>query len=298
MKAPWQIAVLLFAAAAAGGCYSPADINRLEQGTKYYKQRADDIQKAVGQTDNALPREPENLADGCDSPTGPNSAEILRNMPVNSDSRCVGISLVAAALLEGEVLADDAADDPTALGRQVYDGARKKTTVRYHPRIALDDGPAPIQSREALEKLSTIVADLYKQRHMELIGSEAGLRRLRAAMASVVKSAEELDAILDGDSDKTDAFFCVGMRRFPDGTFKDTNHAILIAKNSTGEKIVYDPNDPGAAIPCKLHDTGDGVEVTWKCRYRDTGDVTTQRYQILAKETFFRLALSKDNAKE
>jgi hypothetical protein len=84
------------------------------------------------------------------------------------------------------------------------------------------------------------------------------------------------------------------MRRFPDGTFKDTNHAILISKNASGEKVVYDPNDPGTPIVCRVQDIGDGVEVTWKCRYRDTGQLTTQRYQVLARETFFRLALAKE----
>jgi hypothetical protein len=299
MKVPSHIAMLLLVGAtvsclAVAGCYSRADIRRLEQGVKYSEQRATEIEKAVRETDNALPR---NETDGPvqDEPAAEFSPpEILRNMPVNSDSRCVGISLVAGALLEGEMVTDDTADDPAKLARQIYDAARKKNPVRYHPSVLLDDGPVSIQSHAALEKLSTMVADLYKQRHFELIDTEPGRQRLRAAMAQVVKSSDELDALLQADPDKIDTFFCVGMRRFPDGTFKDTNHAILIAKNASGEMVVYDSNDPGAAIPCKLHDTGDGVEVTWKCRYRDTGQVTTQRYQILPKDTFFRLALSKD----
>ncbi len=294
MKVPSQIAMLLVAGAATAGCYSRADIRQLEQGVKYYEQRATDIEQAVRETDNALPREPANASDGCDEPTGLTREDVFRNMPVNSDSRCVGISLVTGGLLEGEMLSGETAADPELLGRQIYAAALKKTPLHFPATVQLDDGPAAIQSREALEKLSTIVADIYKQRHRELIGSDAGLRRLRSAMARVVKSSDELDAILDRDPDKTDAFFCVGMRRFPDGTFKDTNHAILIAKNADGEKVVYDSNDPGAAIPCKLHDTGDGVEVTWKCRFRDTGQITTQRYQILAKDTFFRLALAKE----
>jgi hypothetical protein len=236
----------------------------------------------------------DNAERDCESPTAFSPAEILRNMPVNSDLRCVGISLVAGALLEGQMLVDDAADDPATLGRQIFDDAPKKSVVRYHSRLLLEDGAAPIQSREALERLSTAVADLYKQRHQELIATDKGRYRLRAAMSKVVKSSAELDAVLDADPDRIDTFFCVGMRRFPDGTFKDTNHAILIAKNQAGEKIIYDPNDPGEAIPCRLQDIGDGVEVTWKCRYRDTSQVTTQRYQILAKDTFFRLALAKE----
>jgi hypothetical protein len=263
MKVPKPIAVLLFVGVSALNFYS-------------------------------LSSESDNFERECESPTAFSPSEILRNMPVNSDSRCVGISLVAGALLEGQMLADDAADEPATLGQQIYDGALKKSAVRYHPRLLLDDGAAPIQSREALEKLSATVADLYKQRHLELIATEKGRQRLRAAMGKVVKSSVELDAVLDADPDKIDTFFCIGMRRFPDGTFTDTNHAILIAKNSMGEKVVYDPNDPGTAIPCRLQDIGDGVEVTWKCGYRDTGQITTQRYQILAKDTFFRLALAKE----
>jgi hypothetical protein len=227
-----------------------------------------------------------------ESPFSP--SEILRNMPVNSDSRCVGISLVAAALLEGQIVEGDDCDLPAELGRKIYDGALNKTAPRYHLKLCLDEGARPIQSREALEKLSTVVADLYKQRHLELIASEQGIQRLRAAMAKVVMSSEELDAILGADSDKIDVFLCAGIRRFPDGTFKDTNHAILIAKTATGDKVVYDPNEPGPAIACRLNDTEDGLEITWKCLYRDTGQVTIQRYHLLAKETFFRLALAKD----
>jgi hypothetical protein len=294
MKVPWQIAFLAFGDVFAPGCYNQANLNQLQQGAKYYEDRAAEIQKAVRETDNAPPKEPHDSGGESESTPGFSLAEILKNMPVNSESRCVGISLVAGALLEGQMLADDGADDPATLAQQIYDGALKKSAVQYRAKLSLDGGAAPIQSREALEKLSTTVADLYKQRHLELIATEKGRQRLRAAMAKVVTSSAELDAVLDADPDKIDTFFCVGMRRFPDGTFKDTNHAILIAKNSLGERVVYDPNDPGEAIPCRVQDIGDGVEVTWKCRYRDTGQVTTQRYQILARESFFRLLLAKE----
>jgi len=129
---------------------------------------------------------------------------------------------------------------------------------------------------------------------LELIASEAGIQRLRTAMTNIVMSSEKLDAILDADPDKIDVFLCAGIRRFPDGTFKDTNHAILIAKTANGDKVVYDPNEPGSAIACRLNDTEDGLEITWKCRYRDTGQVTIQRYHLLSKESFFRFALAKE----
>ena len=234
------------------------------------------------------------LGAGRSAPAQLNPTEILRNMPQNSDFRCVGISLVAAALLEGRLVEGSGCDDPAKLGQQVYDGVLRKSPLQYRPKLCTDDGAVAIQTRDGLEKLSIVVANLYKQRHLELIATELGRDRLRAAMTKVVSTSTELDEILEADPDKIDAFLCAGIRRFADGTFKDTNHAILIAKTPAGDKVVYDPNDPGEAIPCRFHDNEDGVEITWKCLYRDTGQTTIQRYHILRKEVFFRLALARE----
>ena len=43
-----------------------AQIDRLDQGAKYYEDRAAEIQKAVRETDNALPKEPDDSSGQCE----------------------------------------------------------------------------------------------------------------------------------------------------------------------------------------------------------------------------------------
>jgi len=226
------------------------------------------------------------------SPAAFEPAEILRNMPMNSDRRCLGIALVAEALLDGKQTEGDGCEDPKELGRQIYQGAEKKAVLQFRPKLCTDQGVAPIMSREAIDKLSTVVADLYKERHLALIATNEGRRKIVAAQSSNVKTVKELDAILDADRDKIHAFLAIGLRQFPDASEKPTYHVVLIAKTPSGKKVVYDPNDPGAAITARFNETNEGLFVQWTCRYRDTGQVTTQEYQIVSQETFFRMALS------
>ena len=224
------------------------------------------------------------------SPFGP--AEILRNMPVNSDFRCTGIALVAEALLEGELIDDGGCDRPDELGKLIYENASKQAKTRYRTKLCLDHGALPIQSREALDRISTEVANLYKQRHLDLVATNEGKRKIVAAQQAMVKSTKELDQILDADRDKIHAFMVIGIRQFPDGSEGATYHVVLIAKSAEGKKVIYDPNDPGSAIDCRMLETPDGLYVKWTCKYRDTGQITTQEYQIVSRETFFRLALA------
>ncbi len=114
---------------------------------------------------------------------------------------------------------------------------------------------------------------------------------LLAAEDSLVVNAKALESVLDGEPDRTDAFFGSGTRTFADGSVESTHHVFLIGKQADGKKYVYDPNDPGSPIPCRITDRAGGVEVQWVCRYRDTGNVTTQRYRIVQKDTFFRRML-------
>jgi hypothetical protein len=219
-------------------------------------------------------------------------AEILRNMPMNSDFRCLGIALVAEALLDGKLTEGEDCENAEELGRRIYQGAEKHEVLEFRSKLCLDQGAAPIQSRDALDKLSTVVADLYKQRHLALMATSEGRRKIVAAQSANVKTMEELDEILDADRDKIHAFLAIGLRQFPDASEKPTYHVVLIAKTPSGKRVVYDPNDPGAAINARFNETNEGLFVQWTCQYRDTGQITTQEYQIVSQETFFRLALS------
>jgi hypothetical protein len=219
--------------------------------------------------------------------------EILRNMPVNSDSRCTGIALVAEALLEGEMVSGLECDQPEELARQIFENARSNGSIRFQSNMCLEQGLAAIQSRVALERVSTEVANLYKRRHLELMASEEGKSRIVKAQLAMVTTLSELDAILEADRDKIHAFMVIGIRQFPDASEKPTYHVVLIAKKANGKKMIYDPNDPGTAIDCQMKETPDGLFVKWTCKYRNTGQVTTQEYQIVDRERFFQIAFTR-----
>jgi hypothetical protein len=214
-------------------------------------------------------------------------------MPMNSDHRCMGISLVALALLQGEPQATQGCEPPADVAQHIYDRVTRGAKVRFSRQVCLSSGPQAIESPAALERLSTIVADLYKQDHFALIAAAEGLQKLEAANASFIASRQELDQILDADSARLDAFCARGYREFADGRVEGTAHVVLICKDAAGKKFVYDPNDPGKRLDCRLEDSPTGVWIEWTCRYRDTGQVTTQSYNLIRKEVFFKLAFGK-----
>src|SRR5205823_9644415 len=97
MKVPSQIAITLTVLLAALGCGHRSKIDQLQEGVKYAQNQTNAVQKAVRETANTLPEGPGNAGSTRESSNAFSPAEILRNMPVNSESRCVGISLVAGA---------------------------------------------------------------------------------------------------------------------------------------------------------------------------------------------------------
>jgi hypothetical protein len=219
--------------------------------------------------------------------------QLLINMPMNSDRRCFGIALAGAALLEGETISDEQCDVPDDLGKQIFDAAFANKTVRFRRLLCLGSSRVAIGSREGLEALTTAVADQYKQRHEELIASAEGRNKLFEAENKVLQTRRDLDAIMEGDGDHIVPLFLVGVRRFPDGEIKDTNHVVLITNGADGEKVVYDPNDPGTPISCKIEASRRGLLISWTCRYKDTGLVTSQAYRILETDWFLREALAR-----
>lgn len=214
-------------------------------------------------------------------------------MPMNSDHRCMGISLVALALLQGEALATEDCEPPADLGQKIYDSVTRGAKLRFSRQVCLSNGAQAIESPAALERLSTLVADLYKQDHFALVAAAGGLQKLEAANATFIASLKELDQILDADPARLDAFCARGYREFADGRVEGTAHVVLIGKDAAGKKFVYDPNDPGKRLDCRLQDSPTGVSIEWTCRYRDTGHITTQSYNLIRKETFFRMAFGK-----
>jgi hypothetical protein len=219
---------------------------------------------------------------------------ILGNMPMNSDQRCFGICLVAEALLGGEIIQGTDCDMPAELGQRIYDSARSGQRVRFRAQLCVDAQRHPIESRESLDRLSTIVADLYKDRYLELIATDAGRRQLTDAQEQFLSAPAALDQILQADPDHIAVFFLIGVREFPSGERKETAHVVLLGRDESSKKIVYDPNDPGLPIPCHVEQASGELTIRWTCRYRDTGYITTQKYRIVDKSVLFRQALNRD----
>ena len=214
-------------------------------------------------------------------------AAFLINMPQNSDQRCVGICGVAEALLEGQA-EETKLTNIDALARGVYENFTAQEPLAYPSRIMLKGKGVAVDDPIALTALSSRVAELYKADYQRLSSTPAGVRQLREAQGNVIRTRQELDEVLAADPDKTVFVCCFGQRRFPDHTVKDTSHAVLIQSASPGRYRVYDPNDPGAAIACKLADTNEGLVATWQCQYRDQNVKTTQSYLMVPQQRYFK----------
>ena len=186
---------------------------------------------------------------------------ILSNIPTNSDKRCVGIAIVAEALLDGICVEENGSEDVEKIAQQIYGNLVAGRPLRHRRQIAIDGVPVPITAKEAMDIMSTLVADYYKRDYARLLKTDKGVQRLRAAQSKFVVSSDALDRILDADPDKMDAFFGAGCRVFPHGAVEDTYHVVLIGKKSNGETVLYDANDPGSPIDCAAS-TPTGVPIS------------------------------------
>ena len=222
-----------------------------------------------------------------DAPATPEelNAAFLANMPMNRDDRCFGIATVVEALLDGKPN-DGAPRAPEQLAQRVFDSLARDAPVSYPRHVQIERQMAPVESPEALELLATLVADLHKQAGAGVTHSpEYEEQYFRACL----HTRGELDARLNADPDHTVAFCGAGVRHFPDGKQKNTDHAFLIRKQASGKIIVYDSNAPGAPIPCRIVKTGELLEIEWKCKYQDTGQTTRQVYTLLDALSFSKL---------
>ncbi|MGI9429358.1 MAG: hypothetical protein ACR2NM_11915 [Bythopirellula sp.] len=215
----------------------------------------------------------------------------LKNMPMNSEHRCIGIAAVAEALLEGKRV------DPRSnhvqwedLARSIHSNLSTDAPIEFPPQLDHDGQKVAIEDKAIVARLSIKVADLYKAETQRAWRTQRGAARLSDAKRAVIRTRDELLGILAADPDHTEFFCCFGKRRFPNGTHKDTYHAAIFQLTDQQDIVVFDPNDPGKPFPCKFQQLGNQLTVEWTCNYRDTGRVTTQRYRVVPKSTFFRIA--------
>ncbi len=216
---------------------------------------------------------------------------VLKNMPMNSDLRCVGISSVAEALLEGRasksVTSETSLDQ---LAKSIFDGLSTDNAIDYPAEVRVNQQLRQITEPDVLNEISSRVAALYKAEATRIADSPAGLKKLRAAQAAVLRSEEELHGALDADDDKTEVFCCFGYREFPDGQYKQTLHAVVMSKTDQGTIVVFDSNDPGGPIACNFRTFQGELIAQWSCKYRNHGYETTQRYRLVPKSRYFKIA--------
>lgn len=219
---------------------------------------------------------------------------ILENLPTNSDKRCVGIATVAEALLDGEASVEASNLTAEQLAQQIYDQIATGKTVAYTPTILIDKEVHPVTSQAVLSLVSTLVADLYKQDYLRLMKTDQGRARIIAAGDRVIRSREELLQILKNDLDQIAVFAGEGIRSFPDKKLQKTRHAFLVGKLDDNTLFVYDPNDPSQPIRCRHAKLVKGLVLRWSCRYRDTGEVTTQQYYLVHQQDYFQRMLGRE----
>lgn len=210
----------------------------------------------------------------------------LVNMPMNSNKRCVGIAGTAEALIQGE-RSEDKHFTVEDLAHDIYESFTSGKRIAYPAKIVVDGKSLPIENPVVLEELSTRVANLYKNQFNQFRRTREGTKKLLAAENQTVKTRDELVELLQAESEKIGLFCCFGTRVFPDGRTSHTSHAVLLQLMPHDIIAVYDPNEPGGAAECWADEEGLDLEVSWQCKYRDQGVVTTQYYEIVPLDRFF-----------
>ena len=104
---------------------------------------------------------------GCQSvppePSGPDRLLVLQNMPVNSNLRCVGISVTVEALLEQKYSKSLVVGDAEAFSERLYDSLFSPQSNIVLPReVKVDNRQLPIFSKEAMNHLGTLTTNIYK----------------------------------------------------------------------------------------------------------------------------------------
>lgn len=217
---------------------------------------------------------------------------VLANLPVNSDQQCMGIAIVIEAMLEADSLDAAACLTAQSLADRLYLDAASAGSARLPQFIDRDGERMPLLSRPGMELLCTLIADRHKQDFARWTEDPADAERLAEAQMAFVPSGEQLRLILRNDSDHAVAFGGPGIRLFPDSEERETHHAFVLQAQPDGRIVVYDPNDPRSALPCRLEDTDEGVLIEWTCQYRDTGARTTQAYYLVPVQGYLAAAFS------
>jgi hypothetical protein len=205
--------------------------------------------------------------------------QAVHNMPLNSERRCVGIAGVVEAIAEAKLVAS--VESPETCAEQVYQHLLTKQPLKLPTKIELNKQTIPIESKDAIDQIGSLVADKFKRNHERLLETENGAIRIIVARSQYLPTKAALDDLINSDVDGLVFIAGDGKRTFPDGEAKETNHAFLVQRLPTGKYVVFDPNEPGKGINLNIRITDHLLELEWTGQYRDTGKITTQRYHVV-----------------
>ncbi len=213
-------------------------------------------------------------------------ADVLANMPVNADRRCVGISLVAEALFEGTRKLGRPPEAADTLASRIYSTAHTDQPIDYPVATLVNGRPVSTVSTESLDRLTHHVFCQYRRDYFRMIADPQACQTLTTTMAHPIATREALTAVLRADADGVEVFCGQGTRTFPDGTRHETHHAFLLAYIDD-DIVVYDPNDFAAPTPCRLAELHGCLHVSWNCTCRDEQVETEQTYLVIGKRQYF-----------
>jgi hypothetical protein len=223
----------------------------------------------------------------------PSRALILQNMPVNSNLRCVGLSVTVELLLDGHYSKEKTEVDAKGFSESVYNNLFEKSKPVIPRHIKVNDQLLPIHSKEAINHLGTLITNIYRKEYYKVSKTPKGKVRVNSQYKFYLKTLQDVIKLLKADPDEMVVFIGVGKRTFDDGTIKITNHAFILGLDNNGALIVKDPNDPRETWKCEVQKSHRGLAVGWRCRYRKTGHVTSQTYHIMTNDTYFNKVLRK-----
>jgi hypothetical protein len=142
-------------------------------------------------------------------------SEVINNMSANQDDDCLGISAVVETLLEGESQQCPGGEDVDDFALRIFENLDKGDPLTYCGVTVLDHKEYRCFSRDAILAFSKRVSRSYKAEFARFSQTEEGRKLLSEAQSKFVETEEELDGILENDSDRIAVFCARGKRIFP-----------------------------------------------------------------------------------
>lgn len=212
---------------------------------------------------------------------------VLSRTPPNNGKNCLGIAAVSEALADMTQRSPRATADADELARNIFRSLSSDSPPTIPGKVDLGTQDLTVDDPRTIRELSRLVGAHYRSCFVQREGAGQTPTTPTAIDPPSIATLDELEAILSADSDRLELFCGFGVRHLPSGAVSESNHAFLIGKLPTGEKVIYDSNDPGRPLPCQFHESGNSLVVSWSCWHPGAGAVTRQRYRVVTAKSYF-----------